>query len=540
MNSSIETFSRFAKASTKPLTRLQKKDNKIAVAFSRVSSSRQEDGASLEVQKKGIDTFCDREGIIIEKWFGGKSESAKNTTGKEFNEMLTYVKRNHRRIYSIVVYTLDRFSRTGATAITIINELREKYGILVLSATESNVDSLDLPDYEKERELLASNHENRKRAFKSMGGMKDLIEKGYWIHHTPLGYTNMRPGRNVKKHQLVINEKGKLLKKAFKMKATGMYTDVEISMKLEALGLKLNPKRLGEIFRNPFYCGLIASSILPGQVFKGHHPPLVSEEMFLQIHGIIKEKSYGRDQPRQRDIVGVPLKGFMKSAETGRALTGYLSKENNKYYYKSPAKGDNISQRAENLHNLFLDHLGVYQLETDHIPKLKEAFGVIFEEHNQEATADLNLLKQNRGTILARLSTLRERFAIGEIDRDMFTEFSAKYNRELKEVERQIFQIETLDSSKFEKALKSLINLALNPRQYWKNGTYEDRQRLQYLVFPDGMLYSKKNGVVLSPRVNSAFAAISLLKGDSEGGAEKNETAGSEKSGSAMLSGVET
>ena len=44
--------------------------------------------------------------------FGGTFESAKSDERKEFQKMLTYVKRN-KEIDAIIVYSYDRFSRTG-------------------------------------------------------------------------------------------------------------------------------------------------------------------------------------------------------------------------------------------------------------------------------------------------------------------------------------------------------------------------------------------------------------------------------------------
>ena len=47
--------------------------------------------------------------------------------------------------------------------------------------------------------------------------------------------------------------------------------------------------------------------------------------------------------------------------------------------------------------------------------------------------------------------------------------------------------------------------------QLWVSSDYSDKQRLQYLIFPDGILYNKENNPVRTPRVNSLFTAISYL-----------------------------
>jgi hypothetical protein len=47
--------------------------------------------------------------------------------------------------------------------------------------------------------------------------------------------------------------------------------------------------------------------------------------------------------------------------------------------------------------------------------------------------------------------------------------------------------------------------------QLWVSSDYSNKQRLQYLIYPDGILYNKENNTVRTPRVNSLFTAISCL-----------------------------
>jgi DNA invertase Pin-like site-specific DNA recombinase len=47
---------------------------------------------------------------MVMEYFGGTFESAKSDERKEFQKMLTYVKRN-KEIDTIIVYSYDRFSR---------------------------------------------------------------------------------------------------------------------------------------------------------------------------------------------------------------------------------------------------------------------------------------------------------------------------------------------------------------------------------------------------------------------------------------------
>ena len=71
-----------------------------------------ENNASLQTQKKYCQDFAKKKGLIVLDYFGGTFESAKSDERKEFQRMLSYVKRN-KEVDTIIVYSYDRFSRTG-------------------------------------------------------------------------------------------------------------------------------------------------------------------------------------------------------------------------------------------------------------------------------------------------------------------------------------------------------------------------------------------------------------------------------------------
>jgi site-specific DNA recombinase len=55
--------------------------------------------------------------------------------------------------------------------------------------------------------------------------------------------------------------------------------------------------------------------------------------------------------------------------------------------------------------------------------------------------------------------------------------------------------------------------MAANLSPFWLSSDYNNKQLLQYMLFPEGVLYSKKNDGVRTPRVNGLFQAIPLLSG---------------------------
>jgi predicted nucleic acid binding AN1-type Zn finger protein len=62
-----------------------------------------------------------------------------------------------------------------------------------------------------------------------------------------------------------------------------------------------------------------------------------------------------------------------------------------------------------------------------------------------------------------------------------------------------------------ELAVKKGIVISKKSSQLWVPSDYSDKQRLQYLIYPDGILYNKENNTLRATRVNSLFTAISCL-----------------------------
>ena len=147
-----------------------------AVIYTRVSTKEQaENNQSLETQKKYCELFAAKKGIDIISYFGGTYESAKSDERKEFTKMLSFVKRNKSVSY-IIVYSYDRFSRTGANGAYISDQLK-KQGVVTLSATqEIDVNSAS-GSFQQNLYYMFSQFDNELRRDKSVSGMQEKLRK---------------------------------------------------------------------------------------------------------------------------------------------------------------------------------------------------------------------------------------------------------------------------------------------------------------------------------------------------------------------------
>lgn len=62
------------------------------------------------------------------------------------------------------------------------------------------------------------------------------------------------------------------------LKLTGLHSDVEISKILLTKGLKIDRKKLGTIWKNPFYCGINRNKMLDEAV-EGNWEKIISKKI---------------------------------------------------------------------------------------------------------------------------------------------------------------------------------------------------------------------------------------------------------------------
>lgn len=266
-------FTQFGKGQPKAL---RKTNN--CVIYTRVSSKEQEQGYSLDTQRKACEEFAAKNNYSILGQFGGTYESAKTDERKEFNKMLSFVKKSKEKITYIIVYSVDRFSRSGANAIYIKDQLRQQ-GIFLTAVTQPSDTSTSSGDFQQNIQIIFSQYDNQLRKEKCMAGVREALMRGEWCHKAPFGYDEIKQNG---KRKIVVNDKGKLLQKAFYWKLREKITNTVISERLADLGLTLDEKRLSDYFRNPFYCGLLAHNALGGELVEGNHEKMIPKEVFLK------------------------------------------------------------------------------------------------------------------------------------------------------------------------------------------------------------------------------------------------------------------
>ena len=125
---------------------------------------------------------------------------------------------------------------------------------------------------------------------------------------------------------------------------------------------------------------------------------------------------------------------------------------------------------------------------------------------------DKKALQVELASLKKKLYSVEERFVTGEIDQTLYVKFRDKYRANIHQIELE------LDNSKnqlsnLEKAVDKCIKLSLELPSLWRKANFGRKQRIQNLLFPEGIHYNRKNDDYRTTRINLLFSTIPYLTG---------------------------
>lgn len=496
----IDNLAQFAKGKT-----TSRKKAKIAIAYTRVSTKEQADNnQSLATQLKYVRQYAQRQDISIIGEFGGTYESAKTDERSEFKKMIAFAKK--KKVDLILVYSIDRFSRSGPNAVYISEQLRQS-NIGIMSVTQP-IDSMTASgELQQSIYFMFSQYENQQRREKSMAGTKEKLLQGEWVTKPPLGYDIVRTN-GIK--EIVINQKGLQLQKAFKKKIKDNSSFKELSLWLKKRGVNVHHKRLSRLARNVFYCGYMAHSALEGQIVKGNHKGLLSKNEFLKLNDVLTQNRKRAKLINTKEHEKVPLKGNLICKQCGTLMTGYLVRKKDLWYYKCNTKGCGHNTSAKKTNQELVDTLADLQVDQKYIAPIQAQLKLSLDRLAGEKTTDVKQLKKQRTEIDKKLDKLEERFVLGEIDSELYQKYKAKYQGEIDPIIEEIQEFEN-PLSNHEMLSKKSVKTMANLLNIWTKSDVSGKGNLLKAIYPHGISASKENGLYRTLNLNPAVELISEL-----------------------------
>ncbi len=113
-----------------------------------------------------------------------------------------------------------------------------------------------------------------------------------------------------------------------------------------------------------------------------------------------------------------------------------------------------------------------------------------------------------RVTIENKINTAKTRFGCGEIDRDVYETVLKEFEPQRKDLQQKL-EVAQINLSNYSPYVDYAVSMSCKLGGLWKECDMVKREKLQNLVFPEGVFYDKKMGAYRTPQHNTFFHAIS-------------------------------
>jgi len=311
-----------------------------AAIYCRVSTEGQEqDGSSLQTQMEACQQYCQLKGYELaykfsEAWSGLSLERPKLA---ELREVV-----RSESIESVVIYSLDRFSRDPVHGVILMQEL-EKHGVSLEAVTET-VDNSEVGKLVFYIKGYAAKLDAERRRDATGRGKRALLKDGKLPQGTGIGIYGYKWIKEFKK-RIPLEHEAKIVQRMFEMVAQGVSCfKIARTLNEESIptksGKKWEARTVSRIVRNPAYTGITYFGVTSGKerkatskeswhVLPNVTPGIISKELFEQAQAALAKS---RELHPGKAMHEYPLTGFAVCGYCGSPLVGACLKKRYRYY----------------------------------------------------------------------------------------------------------------------------------------------------------------------------------------------------------------
>ena len=161
------------------------------------------------------------------------------------------------------------------------------------------------------------------------------------------------------------------------------------------------------------------------------------------------------------------------------------------------------------MHSSFNEYLSNYTIPEKYIEPLKLQLSLTFKALNKDSEVTKILLRTKLHEAQDNLFKVQERYALGKIEDDeVYKRITAKFNEEISHINNELKKTE-LKLSNLDNFVHYSVKLSSKLNVMWTSGSFEIKQGLQNLIFPEGVSYDFQNNTYRTCKMNSVFSSIS-------------------------------
>ncbi len=308
------------------------KKNRITALYIRVSTDAQaEEGYSIEAQQEMLEGYCKSKQIENFEFYIDGGFSGSNIERPEITRLIEDIKL--KKIRAVVVYKLDRLSRSQKDTLYLIEDVLNPNGTEFVSLNENLDTSTSIG-----RAMLGimsafAQLERETIRERTRMGMKKRVESGLWMGggKIPFGFDYDKATGKLKP-----NQDAETVKKIYELYISG-YSPSYIA---SALGLKYD-RLIVQILNRRLNYGAIEYK---GEVYENCHEPIISRETYENAMEEKKRRSRVKLPTTPYLLTGLMYCGicgaklrYQKWGKTSTKIVCYSRQKSKNYLVKDPS-----------------------------------------------------------------------------------------------------------------------------------------------------------------------------------------------------------
>ncbi len=489
------------------------KNSKKAIIYTRVSTEEQAvKGYSLLDQEEVLRRACKADGVEVVGHIQDDGHSAKTFNRPGFQRLLTSLKNGQIAVDFLYVVRWDRFSRNMENGFLMLRELRS-YSVDV-KCLEETYDTSD-PSAVLLRAIKMAEPEmdNRRRAKNTQMGIRRALKEGrYACGAAPIGYSWDRSGT---RPMIKPNVNANLVKEAFELYATGLYSIEGVRKIVQEKGLSIQKTAFNRMLRNPIYKGNIVVPELGDeeeQEVMGIHEAIIAKELFNKVQSVltrILEKNASRvEKVNYRDEL--PLRGLLQCPNCHSSWTGSGSRGNGgTYFYYHCQNGCKERVKAEEANLVFSDYLKSFQVHPEVSNLYMAIMDDIFRTKEGDREKEIARFQKNLAEIESKLLKIDEMYVEDKLEKDSYQRMKVSSKDEIQRLQGLISRLKSIDTN-FMKYCRYGLSLLGDLDFHYNQASPYIRKKLLGSIFTGKLVF--ENGNYRTTGLNEAVALIGLFQ----------------------------
>jgi len=494
-------------------------DAKKAVIYVRVSTSEQADkGTSLDNQERACHDWAFRNQIQTFKVFREEGKSAKTLNRPAMQAMITYLGDHYQEIDYLIVYQIDRLSRSLNDFVDLM-KLLNNYKI-ELRDSASNIESNESDELIQGINAVLAQHDNKVKGRRVTENMKRHAAQGFRMHQAPYGLKNIRneEGRpTVKPIEPIASNIAHLLTTF----ANGTFTKAQLIHEARRINLTqkngkpMSYQFIDKLLRQPLYAGLEKSSLTDNQLVLSVFNGIVPEWVYYTNQTLLESrknsklegyKSINPEYPLRRFIIcedcGNPMRG---SASTGRGGKKYPR------YHCTNKTCHSAFIKPEELHQQFVDLLSELKPDNDRLKLIETIIIRVWRDEIKSMRIRRNQLRELVDKLSEEKIDAAEKVVTGELSKSEKVELTNRLKKRIGTAQGDLHKLDNRIGTK-EEAIEYAVNYIGNADKLWNNASPEIKQTYQHMIFPEGLPYSLSKKQFGTAKMSALYSFATIKK----------------------------